>query len=887
MKRGTGNLPSKLHRRRTRGSIRTGRLMRSLRYESLEARSLLSAAPFGAFLDDTAEYMLGDVLVTVVLMESNTNISAVNQNTEDWTPAQIAAVKEKVQQGGQWWEQTLATQFPDSPHQLNFQFDFTYTDQPVLTSYEPISQISDAFQYWMYDFLRKVGYDQRGNFGDDIRAFNHAQRLAYGTDWAFTVFVVNDAKDFDGEFAPSGSFPRAFSYAGGQFIVSPAKRPASTFAHETGHMFWARDEYAGGGSYSDRRGYYNTQNTNAADNPTPGFTQVNSIMTTGSLLDGAYNAHTSSVSSLEMIGWRDSDNDGVFDVLDEPNTLSGTGFLDPLSGLYRFVGDSSVQALPNLNPSGLQNDITLNKIGRAEVRVDGGVWTTVATFDAPVADLDLEFVVPASGTHTVELRTVDAVSEIASPIFQGDTAAPSSVLRQGINGFVFHDGDGDGVLQNAEGRLSGWTVRLVDAAGAPLNLSQTLDPDAYAAGTVLNSVLTQARLSLQGDPTGKVVAIGDGTGKVFGNDTSYSAASPIWKPKTPETLLSFVQLRVDFPTPVSSVQLDASGTGGGDRARLDVYNASGILLGRYTTNELAAGEMDTMQVQRPTADIAYAVASAHAGTGVRLDRLRFGPETAVKTDAQGAYAVTSLPAGSYFVETVTPSGRVLAESRQQVVLAEGEALGQVNLVGHAGEISWQNPVRPTDVNGNDEVTALDALVIINYINAHPGDARLPSSDVPPPFYDVDGNGSVTAVDVLIVINELNTRSSADGASLASYGGEAASSSGAEGEAPLVSVLAAPSIPLPAPASNRAASAAVWTTSQAGSPSHHETPARRSVHLAANATTFHAAPSRPVHLATSLAQPDSAAEWTDLEDILRDLAKDVAGACGPSAFVAWP
>ena len=128
----------------------------------------------------------------------------------------------------------------------------------------------------------------------------------------------------------------------------------------------ARDEYLGAGSWTDHRGYYDAQNWNAADNPTPGFSQVDSIMTTGTLLNNAYDAHTSSPSSLEMIGWRDSDGDGILDVLDVPLTLSGSGFVDPGAGEYRFIGTSSVQTLPNLNSSGLQNDITINEISRAE-----------------------------------------------------------------------------------------------------------------------------------------------------------------------------------------------------------------------------------------------------------------------------------------------------------------------------------------------------------------------------------------------------------------------------------------------------------------------------------------------------------------------------------------
>ncbi len=871
MKRGTGNRLSRLRARRARVATRSAwRRARSLRYESLENRSLLSSAPFGAFPDDTAEYMLGDVRVTVVLMESNTNVSPVNPNTEDWTPTQIAAAKQKVQEGVQWWEQTLATQFPDSAGQLDFQFDFTYADQPVLTRYEPISQKSDAFRDWIYDFLNQVGHNTRLNFTDNIRDFNHAQRLASGTDWAFTVFVVNDAHDADGWFASGGTFQRAFSYAGGQFIVSPAGRPASTFAHETGHMFWARDEYSGGGSYTDRRGYYNAQNWNAANNPAPGFTQAESIMTTGTLLDLAYAGQTSSTSSLEMIGWRDSDGDGIFDVLDVPHTLSGTGFLDTVSGQYRFQGASSVQTLPNLNSAGLQNDITLNAISRAEFRVDGGPWQTAAALDSPAVDLSLSFAVPATGSHLVEVRTVDDVSGVVSPVFQGSTDRPLSVLRQGLNGFVWNDADGDGVVDNGEARLSGWTVRLVDASGLPLNLVQTLDPDSYPSDTALTSVLPSAHLSLEGDPSGTVTAAPYGSGNVFGYLSGGSSRST-WKPGD-----LGLGLRIDFTTPVTSVRLDAIGVATKDRARLEVFDAGGTLLGRYTTEELAKDEVETMQVQRPVADIAYAVASGHAGSGVRLDRLRFGPETAVRTDAQGAYAITSLPAGTYFVEAVTPSGRVLAESRREVVLAEGEALGPVDLIAQAGLISWQNPDRATDVTGDGNVTPLDALTVINYVNAHTKDLQVPPFDVPPPYYDVDGNGFVTAADVLIVINELNGQTYSGGSSMAPGGGGAPASPAAEGEAPSTSVLASPAILTAPPAPSQADSLAMETACHSWTPlPSQELPISRSAHHAAGERT---PPSGLLHAARSptfLSQRDSAREWTGLEDILSDFAADVA------------
>jgi hypothetical protein len=77
--------------------------------------------------------------------------------------------------------------------------------------------------------------------------------------------------------------------------------------------------------------------------------------------------------------------------------------------------------------------------------------------------------------------------------------------------------------------------------------------------------------------------------------------------------------------------------------------------------------------------------------------------------------------------------------------------------------SWQNPVNRHDVNGNGNVTPLDALLVINYINAHPGNSSLPAAPhVPPPYLDVNGDGICSALDVLLVINDLNSPAAAAG-----------------------------------------------------------------------------------------------------------------------------
>ncbi|WP_230682071.1 hypothetical protein, partial [Streptococcus pneumoniae] len=78
----------------------------------------------------------------------------------------------------------------------------------------------------------------------------------------------------------------------------------------------------------------------------------------------------------------DSDGDGIFDVLDIPLQLEGVGRLDSATNTYRFTGKAAAKALPNRNSSGLQNDITLNRVGRIEYRFDdNSPWLVAATLN--------------------------------------------------------------------------------------------------------------------------------------------------------------------------------------------------------------------------------------------------------------------------------------------------------------------------------------------------------------------------------------------------------------------------------------------------------------------------------------------------------------------------
>jgi Ca2+-binding RTX toxin-like protein len=67
---------------------------------------------------------------------------------------------------------------------------------------------------------------------------------------------------------------------------------------------------------------------------------------------------------------------------------------------------------------------------------------------------------------------------------------------------------------------------------------------------------------------------------------------------------------------------------------------------------------------------------------------------------------------------------------------------------------WQNPLMPLDVNNDGFIAPIDALVVINDLNAE-GPRPLPPVRDGASFIDSTGDGIVAPIDVLIVINRLN------------------------------------------------------------------------------------------------------------------------------------
>src|SRR5262249_55706301 len=100
------------------------------------------------------------------------------------------------------------------------------------------------------------------------------------------------------------------------------------------------------------------------------------------------------------------------------------------------------------------------------------------------------------------------------------------------------------------------------------------------------------------------------------------------------------------------------------------------------------------------------------------------------------------------------SGRLLFAASDAI---HGTELWSV-LVGQP----WYNPVNPLDVDGDDRVAPIDALLILNRLNLHLGGPVPLDANAGPLFYDTSDDGNVSPIDVLLVLTYLNSHPGGEG-----------------------------------------------------------------------------------------------------------------------------
>ncbi|MGA1841027.1 MAG: hypothetical protein ACMUIU_10410 [bacterium] len=368
---------------------------------------------------DTSEYMMGTVAVKVILMES-----AGPASMEDWSAAERSNVQAEIQEALNWWQGRFNSQGFSLPASAkpNFIFDWTHLNNPIPTINEPINgpgitsslaRMNGHFQ-WIAEANAFLGFTAFADPIINVRQYLNNFRAQMGTDWAFVVFVIDSSNDTDGCFAdpppmptPVGWLPSsAYAFLGGPFMIMTYDNDGwgigamnSVCAHETGHIFYATDEYNG---ITENSGFLNAPDTEGSN----------------CLMDN--NLLSLSLGTINQVGWRDNNHNSIPDILDTfPSATLNPYLPDPTTSPFvTYSGLAEVNPQTNLNPQDSGKDITLNTITKVEYRIDGGSWIPGAqaldgAFDSHTEQFTFTIYLPGSPSglmHTIETRAFNSVN---------------------------------------------------------------------------------------------------------------------------------------------------------------------------------------------------------------------------------------------------------------------------------------------------------------------------------------------------------------------------------------------------------------------------------------------------------------------------------------------
>lgn len=294
----------------------------------------------------------------------------------------------------EWW----AAQEPRA--RLSFQYDI-HVRVPV--SVEPIEmRIFDAF-FAMEEAMQNMGYGT-GYVYSSVQSYVNSIRAQYGTDWAFAVFVA----DSDPAIGQGSFLDSAYEIAsiGGPWVImarlssvawNSGQYQKAVPAHATGHIFYATDEYNGYPSYS---GYLAARDRDFIF----GLMNQNDLKL--------------SYSTRLQVGWRDTDGDGILDIMDTfPSTVIRA---QEILGDGRVGFSAATVEVPhrNINPFGQRNHLTTNRITSVEARFDGGDWLRAVAsdgaFDEALENFTIASPTLAPGTHVLELRATNTAGNTAT-----------------------------------------------------------------------------------------------------------------------------------------------------------------------------------------------------------------------------------------------------------------------------------------------------------------------------------------------------------------------------------------------------------------------------------------------------------------------------------------
>ncbi len=209
--------------------------------------------------DNNSEYLRGVVCASAFFIESNGSIDA---NTYSWSATDITNVELQLIDAWSIWSYTASLHGATVTAVMDFR-------EPAggipVQGYEPITRSSSQDGLWIDAIMTNAGMTASGAFAK-CRQYNAQQRVALNAQHAFCAFIAYNPSGAPTQFT-DGKI--GYAYLGGPYTQLLFKANGwstsdvgRVYAHETGHIFHAFDEYSASGTGNCTRNFNGRQNAN-------------------------------------------------------------------------------------------------------------------------------------------------------------------------------------------------------------------------------------------------------------------------------------------------------------------------------------------------------------------------------------------------------------------------------------------------------------------------------------------------------------------------------------------------------------------------------------------------------------------------------------------------
>jgi hypothetical protein len=190
-----------------------------------------------------SDYMTGTIALSLFFVESDGTGSDPDMYT--WTVEDMQSYVNSVFTALAWWS-NRALSHPGCTATFLVYY-YSAADPRCQQWSEPILHDSDYEYVWVNEIMSNFGFTS-GNRWTRVNAFNTWQRSTYQTARAFSSFIPYNPLGQAPPTFPDGYDAYAYWYGPYSVLLFNVAgwSNAQVFAHETGHIFGACDEYAGG-----------------------------------------------------------------------------------------------------------------------------------------------------------------------------------------------------------------------------------------------------------------------------------------------------------------------------------------------------------------------------------------------------------------------------------------------------------------------------------------------------------------------------------------------------------------------------------------------------------------------------------------------------------------